>query len=247
MDAHLKSDDDFHISDQSQVANTLRVLLAQLPPGNEMLEMHTRSAIAHMQAARDHNYLRAVHRARNFSMDTIVQTVALSGLLRDVRDIKETIGFAIGLSVPDPKMREFYKESLDKQGANLSVSSIWRHRLTLTMALCCHRQSQYNFMGNGTFTTWRTLDLTPLRGYEWMIHGVITLHNDDCPTALQLANELGTSGNIEDEAPTQEALLRLIGIERGVPCALGSGKQGPKLEQIKHTDLMCAFLVNKQS
>lgn len=79
----------------------------------------------------------------------------------------------------------------------------------------------------GCLLSWKTIDLSPKAGYEWVMHGSTTLNAKDVQVAYEVSNQLYDSALNDDEKRGVDAELRKhLGLEQGVPTAVGSGRQG---------------------
>jgi len=80
-------------------------------------------------------------------------------------------------------------------------------------------------MEDDAIASWRTLDLTPLAGYEWLMSGASTMRQSDLPDALRLASRLfDVSLQRLESEEVQQKLWQYLNITQGVPVALGSGR-----------------------
>jgi hypothetical protein len=233
--SHMDNDTDpFAPSDFADVAETLRQCVALLPGDDnafESLRADISQHVHRLQSARDHFLLHQARlTARAYQLDVLVTTVLMSGLLREAGDMGAVLDHAIDVVIPEPKLREYLKGLHKTDHRTLGRSAIHRHRLTLHMAFCLHLQDAHEIMLQaGPVVCWRTLDLSPQAGFEWMMHGVSMMKRSDLGHAFILATRLCSPLLSADDArATQEALMAFIEFEQGVPCAVGSGRAGLK-------------------
>jgi hypothetical protein len=83
-------------------------------------------------------------------------------------------------------------------------------------------------MSDGPVVSWRTLDLSPQAGYEWLMHGCSIVRQSELVPALELVRLLITPLAPNDERDIQVELAGLFEIAQGVPSAVGSGRSGLK-------------------
>ena len=100
--------------------------------------------------------------------DDVISIVVTSGLLRDASDIRECFERALDVCVSDLPMKAYFKEQLNNR-TDLAATTVIRSRLTVQMALCIVAQDDLEALAKrGSFRVFRTIDLTPERGWEWV-------------------------------------------------------------------------------
>lgn len=195
-------------------------------PGAEDLLDVVGNHIKRLQGMRDNLMLHRDHLARRaFKMDILVNTIILSGLLRDSQDMGDALDMAIELCVPEPNLKAYFKDLRRQPHSTMSSTTIKRHRLTLNMAFCAVSHEVFEQMEGqgGSMVAWRTMDLSPGGGYEWLMHGVSLMLEADLPKAYALSDELLIRLHPGDEKLIQLELSDFLGLQQGVPCAVGSG------------------------
>ena len=74
--------------------------------------------------------------------------------------------------------------------------------------------------------SWRTLDLSPQAGVEWLLHGTSYMRQRDLPRALEISLEL--CRHPRNQADVVDELKGLVFLEAGCPVGVGSGRKGLK-------------------
>ena len=147
------------------LGDTLREALSILPPDDQVCDSITNELLK-LDYMRN-NYLmhQSVLSQRAYSMDLVINTVVVSGLLRDVADIQDVLRQSIAITTPEPNLRQYLQDQLDQPNSCLSITTAKRHKLTLHMAWCLSQQAVYKGLMEGdAVASWRTLDLSPLAG-----------------------------------------------------------------------------------
>ena len=174
---------------------------------------------------------------RIHSMSNLVNTVIASGWLREVRGLKQVFLSALRTIITEPEILAHYTKLLDdpKSKAVASRATLYRHRLTIHMGYCLQRQAQLSEMleSPGGITCWRTMDLSPQGGTEWVMAGVSYMKQEDLRRAL-LASFLLCRPRDPDDEPDEELedanrlLRKLLHLEQGAPTGVGSGRKDLK-------------------
>ena len=209
-----------------QIADSLRRCRQHIGADGALLLDVVGHHIQCLQGMRDNLVMYRARLARNaYQMDILVNTIILSGLLRDTHDIGEALDIAIELCVAEPSLKAYFKDLRRQPRSTMSSTTIKRHRLTLNMAFCALSHEVFEQMEGrgGSMVAWRTMDLSPGGGYEWLMHGVSLMLEADLPKAYALSERLLIRLDPGDEKLIQLELSDFLGLQQGVPCAVGSG------------------------
>ena len=150
--------------------NCIRQLIAAVDPGNQLIVDNARHQLEVLQGRRDALVLADVSRQKRGVVDfkDMISLVVASGLLRSATYLRDSFTLALNVCVKDSPYRKFLLCELDKH--NFSASSIGENRLKIHMALCVKMQDDLEEVANaGAYMVFRTLDLTPERGMEWVL------------------------------------------------------------------------------
>ena len=135
-----------------------------------------------------------------YSMESMINAVLMSGFLRDAKDAMLVLRCALQVCVPEPSVREYLLQLLSQTKTLMSAASMYRHRLTVHMGYCLMQQDDMaELLGSGAMVTWRTLDLSPKAGYEWMMHGRTCILQRDPPIAFGLSMRMCAGGPPEEQ------------------------------------------------
>jgi hypothetical protein len=223
--------DPFDPSDFMGVTDCMRRCLLQLAPiGNDALREEMNSYISQFQTIRNNCLLHQACMTRKaYDFKMLVSVVILSGLLRDSADTGEAIDLALDVCIPDKSLKMYFKQLRQRHKNRLSKTTIIRHRLTLTLAYSAlYQELNDEMMSDGPVVSWRTLDLSPQAGYEWLMHGCSIIRQSELVPSLELVRLLMTPLAPNDERDIQVELAGLFEIAQGVPSAVGSGRSGLK-------------------
>ena len=126
-----------------------------------------------MQSLRNTMFLDEVTRSRRaYNHELLIESVILSGMLRNCTDTTEVVLRAAEIIIPEPRIRQHFT-TLVKQHGIPAPSTLLRHRLTMHMTFCLElSRIVVEMLCTGMVASWRTLDLSPKGGYEWLMHGV---------------------------------------------------------------------------
>ena len=178
--------DAFRISDLDDTMDCIRELIATMQPGNDQVRENACHQINVLQGRRDLLLLAEVAATRKrVDYEEVIRVVMASGLLRNAERVREAFHYALQVSVKDPAYRKYLEEQVDMM-SSLSPAVIIKNRLIVHMALCLHAQNQMeNIAERCEYMVFRTLDLTPERGWEWVdtviiMCGAITFCQKSC-------------------------------------------------------------------
>ena len=109
-----------------------------------------------------------------------------------------------------------------------SRSTLYSHRLTLHQGWCAILGEEYERIAwsPGGSVSWKSMDLSPLNGVEYCMHGISIMKQSDVVTAYELFLVIYSDpeGSVEENRCLEE-LLRL---SQGIPVGLGSGRKALK-------------------
>ena len=170
-DSGGNDDSAFRVSDIDDTIDCIRQLIATMQPGSEQVRANASSQIDVLQGRRDRLLLAEVATTqKKVNYEDVIRIVMASGLLRSVERVREAFHYALQVSVKDKPYRKYLEEQVESLSA-LQPSAIIRNRLIVHMALCLHAQNQLEELCERCeYMVFRTLDLTPERGWEWVSH-----------------------------------------------------------------------------
>jgi hypothetical protein len=177
--------------DMLTLADLMRHCLTHVPQGHCVRD-EALVYIAKMMRMRNDFMTNAVVKSkRAFQLRELITAVIMSGLLRDGGDLSEICIMSLELTVPEIGLRKFFKDLLQTKGSLPSRSTLYRHRFALHMAWCLHLASEVGSMlDDGAIVSWRTLDLSPKGGVEWVMTGASTMKQSDLVHAFHLSKSL---------------------------------------------------------
>lgn len=164
-------DASFYTCDIDDTIDCIRQLLYAIPPeGNHQTRDNAMRQLTLLQGRRDSMLAKGAEvdiRGRVNYRDAIV-IVCASGLLRNADETLEVFECAVKVAVRDVKERQDLLAQL-RSNSSMSASAIRNNRLIVLMALCLSRQDEMEQLADaGEYMVFRTLDLTPQRGFEWV-------------------------------------------------------------------------------
>jgi hypothetical protein len=152
-----------------------------------------------MQSARDNITQAAAGRSRKaFDMVHLIRCLAFAGFLHNAADFKAALHISIDIVVRDPNMASYFKGLVNEKRTVPSSTTLYRHRLTVTIGFCVWMQDVYAaMMRTDDIISWGTLDGSPNGGYDLELHGSVTMRLGDLPRAfrdsLALCDEVVTA------------------------------------------------------
>ena len=163
-----------------------------------------------------------------FQIDVFINCVLASGLLKSVASTKKVVEHAINATVREPALREHFLAQLRATHSIPGRSTLYRHRLSLHMGFCRMLQniSEVLVSSKGGLASWRSLDLSPEGGIEWVLHGSSSIRQSLLSRAYDMAQALHQ--HLEDEAENARELSNLLALQAGVPVGVGSGRKSLK-------------------
>ena len=177
----------FRTSDLDDTIKCIRQLIGTMRPGNDQVRENALHQIELLQGRRDRLVLAEFTTSqKRVDFEEVIRVVMASGLLRNAERVREAFHYALQVSVKDKVYRKYLEEQLAKM-SSCHPSVIIRNRLIVHMALNLHTQRQLEDIAEKCqYMVFRTLDLTPERGWEWVDHVVIiklfALANCQLPT-----------------------------------------------------------------
>ncbi len=157
-------------------------------------------------------------------------------------------------------MLKYYVDWIDNNRVIPSPTTLYRHRLTLHMAMCLRAQyAHQTLLLAGGVVRWGTMDSSPQSGRNWIMVGFATVALDDLGQCLRHSRRLWELRQSEDEgelevaAGIMEALRAKIAFTPSIPTTVGSGRGSlaGKLHAMIHgcklaarTWSQCASLLN---
>ena len=231
----------FTEKEMQRLADTYRELVGLLPYGNDSLRQRAEHHVLRLQTMRDNwVFSNALLSRRAYHLHTLLTTVVFSGLLRDVSDVAEAIDLGLELIVKEPHLKAHLKNILHQDHEVMKRSTIVRHRLTVHMAMCSYAQViNQQLLDSDGFVVWRTMDLSPLFGFEWVMHGRSCMKFVDMASAWHVSNIIRAERDSEDvdrQRTHQKQLGDLVRMEQGVPVALGKKSLKEKLHGMIHSE-----------
>ena len=196
------------------VDNTLREHLTRLTEWHADVRMQMLAAAA-TRAGRAYGYERVIH------------GVIASGLLKNVSELRAVLKHAIAATVQEPTLLDMLKKMLDEDHALPSATTLLRHRMSLHMCYCRALQHIHATMigGTGGMVSWRSMDLSPQGGVEWVLHGASAVRHGDLDRALLLSLHIANHTDDEAEMAAMQELQALLQLRQAVPTGVGSGRK----------------------
>ena len=105
-----------------------------------------------------------------------------------------------------------------------SSSTLYRHRLTLTIAYCKWMADINKSMMAEETVAWSTVDGSPQAGYNLLIVGTMRVKVKDLLSAMGLAQTLQTLGSEVAEKHAAEQLTNFLHMRQLIPVTTGSGR-----------------------
>jgi hypothetical protein len=238
-------DDERHSSSQLQgAADAMRECL-ELPGVSTTLQDTLYHHIVQLQRL-SHNAFRDEHMTNTklFDVEVLIHSVVASGLIRDISNFREVLVHAIYVITKNKALQKHLIKILDKPNTVPSPTTLLRHRLTLHMGYCrlLADISEAILSSKGGAASWSTLDLSPHRGVEYVLHGMSMMKQSDLVAAFDLANALFEHN--QDERETQDKLSEKLRLEQGVPVGCGSGRKS--LQYKLHGKIHASRLITRQ-
>ena len=164
----------FHAGDLDATMRCIQQLLLASPPGNDLLRQNALHELGLLRSRRDSLMMAKVQPRKVKHWDDVLSIVVTSGLLRDASDIRECFARALDVCVSDLPMIGYLKEQLNNR-KDLAATTVIRSRLIVQMALCLVAQDDLEALSTrGSFRVFRTIDLTPERGWEWVRESLLS-------------------------------------------------------------------------
>ena len=161
---------DFQASDVQDSIDCIRQLLSVAGAGSQIILESARSQLEVLQGRRDALLLAEVQsNARGkINFEDVIAIVVASGLLKSANNVRDSFMLALTVCVKDKAYRNYLLGALRNQ-RHLSANSIRVNRLRVHMALCMLMQTELEDLSTkGSYMVFRTIDLTPDRGLEWV-------------------------------------------------------------------------------
>ena len=162
----------FQPSDLQDSIDCIRQLIGALGPNNELILENARCQLQLLQGRRDALLLADVRSKKRgaVNFEEVISVVVSSGLYRSASYLREGFHLALNVCVKDASYRRFLQGELRKQ-RHLSATVIKMSRLKIHMALCLKMQyTLEDTAALGPYMVFRTIDLTPDRGVEWVLY-----------------------------------------------------------------------------
>lgn len=161
----------FHNCTPDDTIECIRQLLAAVPAtGNQQARDNAIRQLTLLQGRRDSMQLSGalMQNRRVVNYTDVIMIVCASGLMRSADDTRAAFEYALRVSVKDLTQRDYLLEQLRKN-VHMSGTSIRRNRLVVHMAMCLSKQDEMERLASsGKYMVFRTIDLTPERGWEWV-------------------------------------------------------------------------------
>ena len=246
MDFTPKGDDEFQqqfSADSLQMmADSMRQCLLLRGPCGDVLGGEIVEHIKSLQGMRDAAVRSNASRFRKaFAIEVLIDCVISGGLLKHAQDLRDVFANSIrSLTHHEQQLRKYFEEELSEKHVVPGAAFLQRHRLTLHMGLCVILQEETEdiLQGQGGGVSWRTLDLSPQKGQEWLLGGASTMAQTDLVRAVQASLLLYERG--EEEAAAQLELLSLLRLQQSVPVGVGPKSLKGKIHALCHSQKLCA-------
>lgn len=226
------------------LADSMRSAVAGLAPGHDLVKFH----VSWLQQMRDNMLLEQVRRSRSvFRMADLLQTMLLSGMLRQNDRMKFAIETSLRVAVHEDTLRNYYLTMLRETQTVPGRSTLFRHRLTIHTAFCRFQALELSRMLDtaGGVVRWGTVDTSPQGGHDWVMFGFSTMLSSVAFDSYTSANRLMMLGprladlsdaEAQEHATLVELLTSRLQIVQGVPTAVGSGRasMSAKLHCLAH-------------
>ena len=148
---------------------SMRQLISTMAPGHEQVRDNALHQLQILQGRRDSILLASRKPKHIVDYGEMVTTVCAPGLMRSADKLQEVFGYALQVVVKDKNYLAYLLEQLRSQASSMSDTSIIRGRLIVQMAMNLSSQNDMEAISAaGSYSVFRTLDLTPERGYEWV-------------------------------------------------------------------------------
>ena len=225
------------------MADTMRECLLLLGgPCPETLRANMVAHIARLQAMRDASVRSGALRfKRAYAIEKLIESVIAGGLLENTGDLGDVIKHSIAIVTDkERQLRGYFLRKLSEDHTVPSKASLKRHRLTLHMALCVILQEQTHDVlhGAGGAVSWRTLDLSPQKGQEWLLAGASTMAQADLPKAMDAS--MGLYLRDGEQQRNQCELLSFLRLQQSVPVGVGPKSLKHKIHAVAHSQKLCA-------
>ena len=223
--------DSFGADDLLSVAETFQQCLQLQSCDGELRELvkHHLGWLLNMRANLQSRQMGVTKKA--YDLDVLIKSVVASGLLTQASHLRTIFELAIDVSVGDPPLRDHLKQLLGCQGALPGQATLYRHRLTLHMGLCSIAQDfNKSLVGSrGGLVSWRTLDLSPQGGVEWLLQRTSCMKQSSLARAFDLSLMLYLDDeSAESQAAVADELKKLLVTLPAVPLGVGSGRKSVK-------------------
>ena len=184
---------------------------------------------------------------RLFNIHRLMTCLVVSGYLHNASSLREMLQHVLRCILPEPKMCEQLEAIVKKHVSLPSRTTLYRHRLTLTMGYYRWLAAMHTAMLSSTdgIVRWGTLDASPQGEWDWVLMGTSTMRSKDLPHCFDLAfrlHAIGSSRSTLAEPSTRELdvcddLCAKLVMTEGVPCGVGSGKASlrHKLHALMHS------------
>ena len=180
-EGNANSIDRFEVSDLQDEIDCIRQLLSVMGTGNQILRENARSQLEALQGRRDALLLAEIQSSTRgkTKFEDVIAIVVASGLLKSANNVRETFMLALTVCVKDTSYRTYLQGQLRNQ-KHLSANMIRVNRMRIHMALCMQTQMELEELSTkGSYMVFRTIDLTPDRGMEWVCSVVAIMERLD--------------------------------------------------------------------
>ena len=190
---------------------------------------------------------------RIFNNDYLLRILIMSGLLKNSAELTDALLIALSSSIANTEQVEYWTKMLRTDHKPPSSTVLYRHRFMFLMAYNALLASERDIMlASGSIVRWATMDGSPQGGWDWLMHGGITMTEaqcresfDDALCYIRLSRRLFdveelSSGDRYRLQTLRDQLARVLIMILGMPAAVGSGRSGVrnKLHAAVHSERM---------
>ena len=165
-----------------------------------------RFVIQWAQDLRDRMFRNALGNTKSmYDMTEMVHYMGLAGMLGKRSSMKSAVQACLDAFIQEPEIKQYYATLLEGPHTTPSMTTIYRHRLTIHMAYCrCAQERLQQMLDEGGVCRWGTMDSSPQSGHNWMMIGYACMRTIDLVPSLELAHLLYHLRNDDSE----EAVLQ---------------------------------------
>ena len=186
-----------------------------------------------------------------FAAEFLIQCLIFSGWLKSQHDMESALTISIGIKVPFKKHQEYLLQLMRSTHKTPSRTTMYKHRLMLVGGCAAYQAAAAaKICEQDDIVRFCTMDGSPQHGYDWLLHGSITVSVTECVELYHLATEYITRSleqgpddaenrTCELRARLSKALCKVL----SMPVAVGSGKAGirHKLHSLVHAERMYSW------